>query len=66
MTKDFLKENNVPYTEYDVAADPVKRAEMIEASEQMGVPVTIVGGESVVIGFDKDTLIELLDLAPAK
>lgn len=65
MTKEFFKENNVAYTEHDVAADPEKRAEMIERSEQMGVPVTVID-DSVVIGFDKDTLSELLGLGVAK
>lgn len=61
MTKDFLETNNIPFTEHDVAADQAKRAEMIERSEQMGVPVTVID-DSVVIGFDKPTLIELLGI----
>ena len=65
MTKEFFKENDIAYTEHDVAADPEKRAEMIERSEQMGVPVTVID-DSVVIGFDRDTLSELLGLEVAK
>lgn len=61
MTKDFLNEHKVAFTEHDVAADAAQRAKMIEASEQMGVPVTIID-DSVVIGFDKDALVELLGL----
>jgi glutaredoxin len=64
MTKDFLTSHNIPYTEHDVAADAAKREEMIEISEQMGVPVTVVE-DSVVIGFDKETLMELLDITDA-
>jgi alkyl hydroperoxide reductase subunit F len=62
MTKEFLKEHNIAYTEHDVAADPEQRAKMIEASEQMGVPVTIID-DNVVIGFDKGALSQLLGIA---
>ena len=59
--KDFFKANNVKYTEVDVAADAVKRKEMIEKSGQMGVPVIEVG-EDIVVGFDKGTLSQLLGI----
>ncbi len=62
MTKDFFAEHNIQYTEHNVAADAAKRAEMIERSEQMGVPVTVID-DSVIIGFDKDALTELLEIA---
>ena len=61
MAKDFFKEKNVPYTEYDVAADNAKRQEVIEKSGQMGVPVIIIG-DDLVIGFNKPKIIELLGL----
>jgi glutaredoxin-like YruB-family protein len=61
MAKDFFKENDVAYTEYDVASDTAKRQEMIEKSEQMGVPVIIIGDE-LIRGFDKPKISELLDL----
>lgn len=59
--KDFFKENNVDYTEYDVAADTDKRTEMIDMTGQMGVPVIKVGND-VIIGFDEAKLKELLKL----
>lgn len=61
MTKDFFQKNNVQYTEHNVAADAVKRQEMIEKTGQMGVPVILVDGE-VVVGFDQSRLSELLGL----
>ena len=61
MTKEFLKEKNIDYTDYNVAEDAEKREEMIEKSGQMGVPVIYVGDE-MIIGFDKDRLVELLDI----
>lgn len=67
MSKEFFKENNVPYTEHNVAADMEKRQEMIDKSGQMGVPVIFVGDE-MIIGFDKKHLETALGLggdAPA-
>ena len=62
MSKEFFTANNVQYTEYNVAADQEKRAEMIDKSGQMGVPVIFVGNE-MVIGFDRRRLSELLGIA---
>jgi glutaredoxin 3 len=59
--KDFFTEHNVKFTEYDVAADAEKRQEMIEITNQMGVPVIRIG-DDVVIGFDEGKLKELLAL----
>ena len=61
MTKEFFKENNVEYTDYDVSTDAEKRKEMIEKSGQMGVPVVFIDDE-MMIGFDKDKLTEALGL----
>lgn len=61
MTKEFFKENNVAYTEHDVAADVEKRKEMIEKSGQMGVPVITIG-EDVIVGYDEEELRRLLSL----
>jgi len=57
--KEFFKENDVTYTEYDVAADADKRQEMIDMTGQMGVPVIQIG-QDIVIGFDEDKVKELL------
>ncbi len=57
--KDYFKENNVEYTEIDVAADAEKRQEMIEMTGQMGVPVIRIG-DDVVVGFDEAKVKELL------
>ena len=59
MTKDFLKEKGIAYTEHNVASDLEKRQEMIQKSGQMGVPVIFVGSE-MIIGFDKERLISSL------
>lgn len=59
--KDFFQENNVDYTEYDVAADMEKRQEMVEKSGQMGVPVIVIG-DDMVVGFDKDKISQMLGI----
>jgi len=61
MAKEFFGKNSIAFEEYDVAADEEKRAEMIEKSGQMGVPVIFVDDE-IVVGFDKPRLTELLGL----
>lgn len=64
MAKEFFKENGVAYTEYDVAADLEKRQEMVEKTNQMGVPVIVIDDE-VTIGFDRKRLESLLGLSAA-
>jgi len=59
--KEFFTENNVEYTEHDVAADAEKRQEMIDMTGQMGVPVIKIG-DDVIIGFDEPKVKELLKL----
>jgi glutaredoxin-like YruB-family protein len=59
--KQYLKEKNIQFTDYDVGSNPDKADEMIKKSGQMGVPVIEVG-ESVIIGFDKEKINEALGL----
>ena len=59
--KEFFKENNIAYTEYDVASDLEKREEMIDMTGQMGVPVIRIG-DDVIIGYDEPKIKELLNL----
>ena len=59
MAKDFFKENNIAYTEHDVAKDMAKRQEMVTKSGQMGVPVIIIDNE-LIVGFNKPQISALL------
>ena len=59
MAKDYFTENNVEFTEHDVAADVEKREEMVQLTGQMGVPVIKIDND-VVIGFDEGKVAELL------
>ena len=57
--KEYFQENNVEFTEHDVAADQEQRQAMIEMTGQMGVPVIRIG-DDVVVGFDEAKVAELL------
>ena len=59
--KQYLKDNNILFTDYDVGSDPTKAQEMIKKSGQMGVPVIEVEGK-IVVGFDKEKIKEVLGL----
>ena len=61
MAKDFFKEKNVAFTDYDVASDAERRKEFMEKSGQRGVPVIFIG-DDMVIGFDKPKIVQLLGL----
>lgn len=61
MAKDFFTANSIVFTEYDVASDLEKRKEMMEKTGQMGVPVIMIGDETI-IGFDKPKVAKLLGL----
>ena len=61
MAKEYFKENNIAYTEHNVATDMAKRKEMVEKSGQMGVPVIVIDND-MVIGFNKPVVAKLLGL----
>jgi glutaredoxin-like YruB-family protein len=61
MAKDFFKEHNIAYVEHDVATDQAARAEMIDMSGQMGVPVIVIG-DDLIIGFDEPKVKEILGM----
>ncbi|MFA5514067.1 MAG: glutaredoxin domain-containing protein [Sphaerochaetaceae bacterium] len=52
MAKSYLQENNIPFTEYNVASNSEKAQEMVKKSGQMGVPVLDINGK-IIVGFDR-------------
>lgn len=62
MTKEFFKENNVEYLEYDVFKDKTRAQEMIDKTGMFAVPVIVVDGKDTVVGFDRKKLQELLGI----
>ena len=61
LAKQFFKDNNITYTEYDVLSDLEKRKEMMDRSGSLGVPVIVIGGE-VIVGFDQPRVSSLLGI----
>jgi glutaredoxin 3 len=59
--KEFLKKNNIAYTEVNVSGNQEAAKEMIKKSGQMGVPVVDVEG-TIVIGYDEEELKKALKI----
>lgn len=59
--KDYLKENDIEFIEYNVQTDREKAMEMVEKSGQRGVPVIDIDG-TIIVGFDKASIDDLLGL----
>ena len=62
MAKEFFKEHNVAFSEFDVAADPVRRGEMVEMTGQLGVPVIKID-DTLLVGFNRTKVSELLGIS---
>ena len=59
LAKEFFTENNIAFTDNDVATDLEKRQEMVEMTGQMGVPVIKID-DDIIVGFDEEKVKELL------
>ena len=59
--KEFFKEHNIEFQEFDVFTDAQAREEMIHKSGQLGVPVIDIAGQ-IVIGFDRSKIKQLLGI----
>jgi len=59
--KQYLKENQIPYKDINVAVNDKAARDMIRKTGQMGVPQIWVDSQAVV-GFDKPKLARLLEL----
>jgi len=61
MAKDFFQKHNVKYEEFNVAEDEKARAEMVQKSQQLGVPVIDIDGK-IIVGFSESELKKALDI----
>ena len=59
MVKEFLSQRGVGFTERDVSRDHNAAQELVSSTGQMGVPVTIINGQTI-IGFDRAKLEQAL------
>jgi glutaredoxin-like YruB-family protein len=59
--KEYLKGNNIEFEDINVAENAQAREEMVNKTQQMGVPVIEIDGE-MIVGFDKGRISSLLGL----
>ena len=59
--KNYLKENNISFTDVNVAGNQEKAEEMVRKSGQTGVPVIDINGK-IIIGFNKPEIDKALNL----
>lgn len=62
LTKEFLDEKGIAFTDIDVAEDPAAANEMVKKSGQMGVPVIDIDG-TIIVGWNKGALEEAMSKA---
>jgi glutaredoxin 3 len=60
MAKDFFKENNIEYIEYNISEDSEAKKALIKKGYR-SVPVININGEEM-IGFDKEKVVSILGL----
>jgi glutaredoxin-like YruB-family protein len=60
--KDYLKSKGLEFENVDVSANREAAMEMVQKTQQMGVPVTEIDGE-FVIGYDTAKIDELISKA---
>lgn len=51
QAKDWFKQRNIRFEEYDVSRDQRRADELVRKSGQMGVPVIDVNGR-IIVGFN--------------
>lgn len=59
--KSFLEEKGFKFDDIDVSADEKALKEMVDKTEQMGVPVIEIDGE-IIIGFDRAKITKKLGI----
>jgi S1-C subfamily serine protease len=60
MVKEFLSQRGIAFEEHDVSYDRNAAQELISKTGQMGVPVTVIDGQTIV-GFDRARLDEVIN-----
>lgn len=61
LAKEFFKENDISYEEIDISKDEAAKADILEKTGRMSVPVIQIGDDHVV-GYDEDILRKLLNI----
>ena len=61
-TKEFPRTKGVQYTARNVGDDEEEAFADLERMGTMATPVTVIGGEEMIVGFDRKKLERLLEL----
>jgi glutaredoxin 3 len=59
MVKEFLSQRSISFTERNVSQNPAYAQELVSRTGQIGVPVTIINGQTI-IGFDHARLEQVI------
>lgn len=59
--KQFFKDNNIAYEDFDVSLDQAKADEMVNKSGQISVPMIDIEGQ-IIVGFDKEKIKKVLSI----
>lgn len=59
MVKEFLSQRGIYFAERDVSRDRNAAQELVSKTGQMGVPVTVIDGQTI-IGFDRAKLTQAI------
>ncbi|MFH1820717.1 MAG: glutaredoxin domain-containing protein [Candidatus Nealsonbacteria bacterium] len=59
--KEYLKDHNMEFEDFNVGENKEAREEMIKKSKQMGVPVIEIDNK-IIVGFDKAKINSLLNI----
>ena len=59
--KEFLKEKSFEFEDIDVYQNQAALEEMVDKTQQYGVPVIDIGGK-MVVGFDKEKISSILGI----
>ena len=62
--RDFLTLHGIPFVERNIRKDPTAKAELLQRTGSLVVPVLFVGDDAV-IGWDEPRLAQLLEITPA-
>jgi glutaredoxin-like YruB-family protein len=62
MAKNFLKKYGIEYEDINVQEDEQEARKIMELTGQTTIPVIIIDGKEILIGFDEEKLKKALDI----
>lgn len=60
IAKNFMKDNNIAFTEYNIEEDEDRRNEAVQTYHAQGVPLIVVNG-TPVYGFKPEEIMSLIN-----